>query len=135
MQPPGQADHFARLGLARAFAIDAEELEKRYLALQRRLHPDRFAARGARERELSMQQATSLNDAYQTLRSPLRRAEYLLQLAGAEAADDDPEVLMEALEDREALAAADPAGVGALADAASVRRDACVAALAEAFES
>ncbi len=133
VQPPGQADHFARLGLARTFALDGAKLESCYLALQRRLHPDRFASRGARERELSMQQATSLNDAYQTLRSPLRRAEYLLALAGATAGEDDAEVLMEALEDREALAEAGDDGVSALAESAAKRRETCIAALAGAF--
>jgi molecular chaperone HscB len=133
VQPPGQADHFARLGLARAFALDAAELEQHYLALQRRLHPDRFAARGAPERALSMQQATSLNEAYQTLRSPLRRAEYLLALAGVAAAEDDAEVLLEALEDREALAAAGDDGVGVLAADVARRREACIVALGEAF--
>lgn len=134
VQPPGQVDHFARLGLARAFALDVAELESCYLALQRRLHPDRFASRGARERALSMQQATSLNDAYQTLRSPLRRAEYLLALAGVAASESDAEVLMEALEDREALAEADDVGASALAETAGKRREACIAALATAFD-
>ena len=133
VQPPGQADHFARLGLARTFALDGVELERCYMMLQRRLHPDRFATRGGRERELSMQQATSLNDAYETLHSPLRRAKYLLALAGEVASENDTEVLMEALADRETLAEADGDGVSALAEDVALRREACIAALGEAF--
>ena len=43
VQPPGGQNHFARLGLARRFEIDAGDLDKRYFAFQRNLHPDRFA--------------------------------------------------------------------------------------------
>ena len=53
-----------------------------YFALQRDLHPDRFATRSARERAISMQQSTTVNEAYRTLKAPLARAEYLLALAG-----------------------------------------------------
>ncbi|MBI1774625.1 MAG: Fe-S protein assembly co-chaperone HscB [Proteobacteria bacterium] len=118
VQPPGQADHFRRLGLPRSFAIDTAEVEGRYFQLQRRLHPDRFATKGSRERALSQSQASSLNAAYETLMDPVRRAGYLLRLQGIEvdAGDgktiDDRELLMEAMEMREALAeAADAAAV------------------------
>jgi len=82
IQPPGAADHFQRLGLARDFALDGDELSRRYLALQSRLHPDRFASKTARERAASLAQATALNDAYRTLRDPVSRVEYLLRLEG-----------------------------------------------------
>src|SRR5258708_3872279 len=82
VQPPGQLDHFRRLGLERGFALDPAEVERRYFALQRRLHPDRFATRGPRERALSQSQASSLNAAYETLMDPLRRASYLLAPEG-----------------------------------------------------
>ena len=139
VQPPGQVDHFARLGVKRCFAVDDDQMEKRYLALQRRLHPDRFATRSARERALSMQQATSLNEAHDSLRSPLRRAEYLLSLAGAgretAASESDPEVLVEAMEDREALAEADTTdAVGAIQGDVAARRETVLAALAGAFD-
>ncbi len=140
VQPPGQLDHFRRLGLERGFALDTAEVERRYFALQRRLHPDRFATRGPRERALSQSQASSLNAAYETLMDPLRRAGYLLALEGI-AVDrgdgqtiDDPELLMEAMEMREALAdATDAASVKGVLDHASAAAESCRQDLARAF--
>lgn len=138
--PPGASDPFARLGLARRFDIDAKALERRYFDLQRRLHPDRFATRGPRERAMSQQQAAAINDAYETLKDPLRRAGCLLRLAGREAPTEsegtiaDPELLMEAMEMREALDAAhsfeETSRLAAEADA--IRAD-CQSDLAGAF--
>lgn len=140
VQPPGPADHFARLGLARGFAVDTADLERRYFALQRKLHPDRFAGRPATERALSMQHSTALNEAYGVLADPLRRAEYLLSLLGvtvnAETGNraTDPEVLAEAMEDREAaMEAGDAAAVDRLAAGAKARRAACEDELARCF--
>ncbi len=113
VQGPGTVDHFTRLGLQRGFDVDQEALERQYFGFQRRLHPDRFATRGPRERALSQSQAVALNEAYETLKDPLRRAGYLLRLAGhpldldAAATIADPELLMEAMEMREALAQAE----------------------------
>lgn len=109
VQPPGQVDHFARLGIEAGYDLAAADLDRRYFALQRRLHPDRFATRTPKERALSQQQATSLNDAYETLKDPLKRADYLVHLRGSgvlpEGCDmiNDPVVLMEAMELRERL--------------------------------
>jgi molecular chaperone HscB len=128
VQPPGQVDHFARLGLERVFEVDMAQLDRRYFDLQRQLHPDRFARRTAREKALSQQQAAALNEAYETLRNPLRRARYLARSLGVDLPDegrtiDDPELLMETMERREALAqAAMPAQVEALASAAASER-------------
>lgn len=114
VQPPGQLDHFARLGLARGFAVDAAALDRAYFGLQRRLHPDRFARRPARERAISQQQAAALNEAYEILKNPVRRARYLAELSGVDLPGDgrtidDPGLLMEAMEAREALGEADTA--------------------------
>lgn len=112
LQPPGQADHFRRLGLPATFDLEPAELQKHYLAFQQRLHPDRFARKGAKERSLAEQHTVSLNEAYEALKDPLRRGAYLLQLAGRSAPTeeartiDDPELLMETLERREALSEA-----------------------------
>lgn len=142
VQPPGQGDHFTRLGLARDFDVDKTDLDQRYFALQRDLHPDRFATRAAREREISLQQSTSLNQAYETVKSPLRRAEYLLSLNGvtvnAETGNrpTDPDVLMEAMESREALAeAGTEAEIAALAARARDNQKQCLDALAAAFRA
>ncbi len=142
VQPPGQGDRFTRLGLARDFDVDKGDLDRRYFALQRDLHPDRFATRAAREREISLQQSTSLNQAYETVKSPLRRAEYLLSLNGvtvnAETGNrpTDPDVLMEAMESREALAEAETeAEIAALAARARDSQKQCLDALAAAFRA
>ena len=133
VQPPRALDHFARLGLPRAFALDLAALDRCYFDLQRQLHPDRFARRPARERVVSQSQAVALNEAYEILKSPLRRAEYLLRLAGAAIDHDhtvrDPELLAEQMERREALAEAatlpalEACVGGAAADAAALESD------------
>jgi molecular chaperone HscB len=107
-------DHFAVLGLRRAFHIDPVLLAERHLALSRELHPDRFAQRSPRERLLSLQRTTAINDAYRTLRDPVRRAEYILRLAGVSTEDrdrprglgavgSDPEFLEEIMRIRERM--------------------------------
>src|SRR5215813_7970957 len=109
VQPPRGRDHFARFGFAPAFEIDAGELDRRYFAFQRNLHPDRFARRSARERAIAESQSASLNQAYEILKDPLQRAGYLLELSGRRSAAvhaatvDDEELLTEAMENREAL--------------------------------
>lgn len=112
-------NHFELFGLPVAFEIDAQQLAERYRELQRTVHPDRYANAGDRERRLSIQHAAQVNDAFQTLKSSLRRARYLLQLQGIEFDDEkethlDPAFLMEQIELREALAdvrtKADPLG-------------------------
>ncbi len=109
IQPPGQLDRFRRLGIEPDFDLDLDLIEKRYLGFQRAIHPDRFASKPAKERALAEAQAVALNEAYETLKDPLRRAAYLLSLKGIDASvskDEtvrDPELLMEAMEAREAL--------------------------------
>lgn len=140
VQPPRAGDHFTRLGLPIEFAVDTAELDRRYFALQRQLHPDRFATRTARERAISQSQAVALNEAYETLKDPLARATYLLGLYGIGANPDgchtvnDPTLLMEQMERREALMeAATPAAVEALAREASGHVAESEAAIAAAF--
>jgi molecular chaperone HscB len=112
VQPAGNVDHFARLGIPRTFDVDGDRLEKQYLGFQRVLHPDRFVAKPAKERAIAEAQAADMNLAYETLKDPLRRAAYLLKLAGRDAAVSqdqtvrDPALLMEAMEAREELAEA-----------------------------
>jgi len=140
VQAPGQVDHFHRLGLPAGFDLDPAALDRQYFGLQRRLHPDRFATRSARERALSQQQATAMNEAYETLKDPLKRAAYLLRLAGRPVdveravTVDDPALLTEALEMREALADAETvAEVADLAQRAEGQAALCREALARAF--
>ena len=105
------ADHFSLFGLQRSYRLDPLALDKRYREIQSEVHPDRFTQAGDSERRLSMQWATRVNEAYQTLKKPLPRAQYLLSLAG-HAVDGHsniampPEFLMEQMEWREAVAEA-----------------------------
>ena len=116
IQPfPAELDHFAVLGLPRRFGLEREALARRHQELTRQLHPDRFARAGPRERRLSLERSTRVNDAYRTLRDDRRRAEYLLRLRGLDPlaesrTDEDPEFLEEQLELRQALAQARSAG-------------------------
>jgi molecular chaperone HscB len=75
-------DHFELFGLPARFAIDPDALEQAYKDVQARVHPDRYAAGTAAERRVAMQWATRANEAYTTLRSPVRRAAYLVERAG-----------------------------------------------------
>ncbi len=138
VQPPGQKGHFARLGLGVSFDIDEGELDKRYFERQRLLHPDRFVTRGAREKALSQQQAASLNESYEALKDPLRRADYMVHEMGAGVLPEgcnlvgDEELLVETMEMREALAEAETAGdVEALAKRARDDINRCVNGLSK----
>jgi molecular chaperone HscB len=64
--------------------LDVVELEKKFYALSRRLHPDRFAAKPASEQEAALTASSNLNDAYRTLKDPILRTQYLLKLEGVE---------------------------------------------------
>jgi molecular chaperone HscB len=112
-----QPDLFALLGLAPAFEIDLAELERLFFEKSKELHPDRFANAPANERVVALTKSRALNDAYQTLKKPVSRAEYLLARQGVVIADNeriDPSLgatfLMEILELREELAEARAAG-------------------------
>lgn len=140
VQPPGQLDHFTRLELPKGFAVDVKQLNRCYFERQRLLHPDRFATASPRERALSQSQATALNEAYETLKDPLRRADYLLTLGhdGSESVDmsrvNDMALLQEALELREALAEAESVDdITALAARTTADIERCSDELAEAF--
>lgn len=139
VQPPGQADHFARLGLDRRFDLDPATLDRAYFSRQRQVHPDRFAGRSPREGAIAEGRSVSLNAAYETLRDPLRRAAYLLELAGHPIAGDgatiaDPELLAEVMERREALMEATSAAeVAAIAADTREQARGATGALAAAF--
>jgi len=81
---PIQDNHFDLFGLPMRFALDERALEEAYKRVQGQTHPDRFAAGTAAERRVAMQWAARANEAFQTLRSPLRRAAYLCELNGAQ---------------------------------------------------
>jgi molecular chaperone HscB len=84
VQPPVPVDYFTFFGFPRKLDLDAALLEKEFYALSRRLHPDVFAQSATRERAWSLEQSSLLNDAYRTLKDPIKRTEYLLRLEGVE---------------------------------------------------
>src|SRR5689334_10487801 len=89
LEAGGGADFFAVLGLPRRFDLDLAEAERLYKELARRLHPDRFARADARARRASLARSVRVNDAWKTLRDPVRRAEYLLSLSGVEVGGEE----------------------------------------------
>jgi molecular chaperone HscB len=102
------ANHFQLFDLPASFRLDADKLEAAYRKLQNEVHPDRFAAAGEAEKRLSMQWATRVNEAFQTLKKPLARGTYLLHLHGVEAfsakhTSFPPAFLMQQMEWREAI--------------------------------
>jgi len=91
-----------------AFAVDMVTLDERFQALQTQLHPDKFAAGTDSDRRWSMQAASHVNEAYQTLSDDLKRAIYILSLQGISIDDEtdtqmSPMFLMEQMEYRESL--------------------------------
>src|SRR5262245_32663007 len=75
-------DYFSFLGLPRKLQIDAATLEQNFRALSRQFHPDYFYNASPVERRASLERSSYLNDAYRTLKNPVSRLEYLLQLEG-----------------------------------------------------
>jgi len=84
VQPPAPVDYFAFFGLPPKLNVDVAALEKDFYELSRRLHPDLNARGGSQEQEWSMEQSSLLNDAYRTLRDPIKRTQYLLKLEGVQ---------------------------------------------------
>jgi molecular chaperone HscB len=121
--------HFVLFGLPEQFEIDADTLDHAYRTVQAQVHPDRFAAAGDAQKRVAMQWATRANEAYQTLRDPLRRAKYLLHLRGIDVGAEnntamEPAFLMQQMEWREAIEDAVGAkNVGALDALAAELRD------------
>jgi molecular chaperone HscB len=100
--------HFVLFGLNEQFALDADALDHAYRTVQAQVHPDRFAAAGEAQKRVAMQWATRANEAYQTLRDPLKRAKYLLHLRGIDVGAEnntamEPAFLMQQMEWREAI--------------------------------
>lgn len=101
-------DYFKLFGLPSQFAIDNDALDATWRHLAAQVHPDRFATAGASERRVAMQWASTVNDAYRTLKSPIGRARYLCEQAGCDLQTEsntrmDGEFLMRQMEWREQL--------------------------------
>ena len=104
-------NHFELFGLAPAYALESEALERSYRDIQSRVHPDRFAHAGDAERRASLQWTTRVNEAYRTLKDPVQRGKHLLELHGVDVAFETntqmpTDFLVQQLELREELESA-----------------------------
>ncbi|UPR31092.1 co-chaperone HscB [Vibrio crassostreae] len=101
-------NHFELFGLPLQFQLDGSLLSSQFRDLQRQFHPDKFTTASERDRLLAVQKAAQINDAYQVLKNPISRAEYLLvqhgeDIRGEQQTLQDPMFLMEQMELREEL--------------------------------
>jgi molecular chaperone HscB len=133
---------FALLGVESRFDLDLPALEKTHRELSRALHPDKFAQASASERRAALEEAATVNEAWRTLRDPIKRAEALFRLHGIAVGEDNepkstPTFLMEVLEMREELAEArakkDLDRVRKLGVSMKTRLDAAQTKLADGF--
>jgi molecular chaperone HscB len=128
-----QSDDFELFGLLRGFAQDRSAIDARWKELQREAHPDKFAAQGATTQRAAMQWSVRINEAYQRLKDPMRRAAYLCELHGAPIRAEDNTAmpaafLMQQMEWREALEeATTERELDALEDAVAQARRAALA--------
>ena len=96
-------DYYAVLGIPRGLNLSVDDIQQRYYALSRELHPDRFMQKPEAERQRALDMSSALNDAYRTLKDPIKRAQYLLGLEGFDigeqrSKDVPPELLEEVFE-------------------------------------
>lgn len=101
-------NHFELFGLPSQFKLDGSLLSSQFRELQKRFHPDNFATASERDRLMAVQKAAQINDAYQILKNPISRAEYILaeqgtEIRGEQQTMQDPMFLMEQMELREEL--------------------------------
>jgi len=102
-------NYFQLFGLETKFAVDNSQLTQAYQKLQKSVHPDRFAHGSSQEQALAVQKSAMINDAFQILKNPIKRAEYMLVERGAnlpneQASFKDNSFLMRQMELREMLA-------------------------------
>ena len=101
-------NYFQLFGIESSFDIDLQSLSSSYQTLQKTVHPDKFAHASEQEQRIAVQKSAHINDAYQTLKNPLLRAEYLLVQRGVDMPNEqhtfgDTSFLMRQMELREML--------------------------------
>ena len=140
MANPSTSNAFDLLGLEPRFDLAPDVVERAFFERSKELHADKFASAPVAERVAALSRSRALNDAYQAIKKPVARAEYLLARAGVVIGDNerlDPAFLMEILELREELAEARAAGkldvVATLQDHMKARRATAVGALPQLF--
>lgn len=102
------SNFFELFHLPVSYEIDTQDLADRYRSLQSAVHPDKFANSSELERRIAIQQSARINEAFQTLKNPLLRARYLLEINGVDMKSDmdtnmDPAFLMQQMELRERM--------------------------------
>jgi molecular chaperone HscB len=101
------ANYFELFGLPRAYALDKNDLSQKYLAISRNIHPDKFATQDEQMQVFALRMSAAVNKAYEVLRDPFQRAEYLLELSGGKSAAQDkrvpPELLTKVMTLREEI--------------------------------
>ena len=133
-------NHFELFHLPVNFQLDVPALDNAYREVQREVHPDRFASAPATEQRFAAQWATQVNEAYQTLRSPLKRGRYFLKVHGIDTEEESNtampvEFLMQQMGWREAVVEArdkkDEARLHDLAEAKALEEKCLFALLAD----
>jgi molecular chaperone HscB len=99
----GVTDFYEIFGIPRSLNLALDDLQQRFYKLSRELHPDRFMQKPEAERQRALDRSSALNDAYRTLKDPIKRAQYLLGLEGFDigeqrSKDVPPELLEEVFE-------------------------------------
>ena len=102
-------NYFEIFDLDQTFILDIKQLTERFQTIQKSVHPDRFTQASSQEQLLAVKKSTAVNDAYETLKNPIKRAEYILSLRGVELPNEqmtfsDNMFLMRQMELREMLA-------------------------------
>jgi len=133
------ADYFELFGLERRYDIAPDQLQRKYLAIARNIHPDAFASADPESQSVVLRLSAAVNRAHETLRDPVRRAEYLLELSGGKSAADDkrvpPDLLNRVMllreEIEEARAAGDAATLASMLPAIAARKDEAMRRIAD----
>lgn len=137
-------NHFELFGLPVQFSLDTAALALSYRELQKAVHPDRFAHQGEQAKRIALQKTAQINDAFQTLKAPLPRAEYMLSLVGVDLKAEqqtmrDTGFLMQQMEWRETLEdlrnAKDLKGLEDFSDTIAEHQRQYTQALAKAFDA
>ena len=134
------ANDFELFGLPETFAQDRGAIDARWKDLQREAHPDKFAAQGAAAQRIALQWSVRINEAYQRLKDPLRRAAYLCELRGAAIQAESntampPAFLMQQMAWRESLEeASDERQLDALDDELAAERSAAIARIEQLLD-
>ncbi len=138
---PDTVDYFDLFRLPRGYQVDADDLERKFLAISRNIHPDFFGNESTDMRQLAVRLSAELNEAVRVLKDPALRAAYLLEQAGGPNAADDrsvpQQVLAETMMFREEVeeAAGDPQVIAQVKEQVTRRREQALERIAQLADS